>query len=154
MPKPAKPKPAILLVEDDPDDVFFMEQAFKKNGESDALRVVRDGEEAVSYLQGEGAHADRSLHPMPSLILLDLKLPRKSGLEVLEWCRRHPATRRIPVIVLTASQADADINRAYELGANSYLVKPIDSGAQQEMVRAVLEYWIGYNKVSGIAAYR
>lgn len=138
---------AVLLVEDDPDDVFFLRDAFAKNGMPDALRVARDGEEAVSYLLGQGAYADRRLHPMPALVLLDLKLPRKSGLEVLEWRRGRPELMKIPFIVLTSSQSDEDMDRAYESGANSYLVKPISSEAQAGMVRTLQAYWLGLNKV-------
>lgn len=139
----------ILLVEDDPDDVFFLQEAFKKAGMAEALKVVRDGEDAVAYLLGSDAYADRRLFPVPALVLLDLKLPRKSGLEVLEWRRGQPGMERIPVIVLTSSQSDADLTAAYELGANSYLVKPIDSQAQLDMVEAIGRYWIGLNKAPG-----
>ena len=138
----------ILLVEDDPDDVFFLQRAFAKVGRADDLRVVRDGEEAVAYLSGEGAFADRKFFPPPSLILLDLKLPRKSGFEVLEWCRRRAGLSRIPVVVLTSSQSEADVARAYDLGANSYLVKPIDAAAQAEMVKALCVFWAGLNQPS------
>ena len=137
----------VLLVEDDPDDVFFLRDAFKKTGMADALRVVRDGEEAVAYLLGLAAYADRTLHPLPALVLLDLKLPRKSGLEVLEWRRGRPELMRIPVIVLTSSQSEDDMNKAYEFGANSYLVKPISSDAQLDMVKAIQGYWTALNKV-------
>jgi CheY-like chemotaxis protein len=138
----------ILLVEDDPDDVFFIENAFKKAGMTDALRVARDGEEAVDYLLGRGARADRVKNPLPALVLLDLKLPRKSGLEVLEWRRTQPELMRIPVVVLTSSQTNADISAAYERGANSYLVKPIDLSAQLSMVKAIRAYWIDVNKAA------
>lgn len=137
----------VLLVEDDPDDVFFLRDAFKKTGMPDALRVVRDGEEAVAYLLGQAAYADRTLHPQPALVLLDLKLPRKSGLEVLEWRRGRPELMRVPVIVLTSSQSEDDMNKAYEFGANSFLVKPISSDAQLDMVKAIQGYWIALNKV-------
>lgn len=141
-------KSVILLVEDDPDDVFFLQEAFKKADMAGALRVARDGEEAVAYLLGQAAFADRRLYPLPALVLLDLKLPRKSGLEVLEWRRGQPGMALIPVIVLTSSLSNADMCRAYELGANSYLVKPIESGAQVEMVRAIRQYWIGLNRLA------
>lgn len=137
----------VLLVEDDPDDVFFLEDAFATAGMPGALRVVRDGEDAVAYLLGEAAYADRALHPAPTLILLDLKLPRKSGLEVLQWRRERPALLRIPVIVLTSSRSEADMTAAYESGANSYLVKPVSSDAQLDMVKAIRAYWIGLNQV-------
>jgi len=138
----------ILVVEDDPDDVFFLQRAFAKLGKADDLRVVRDGDEAIAYLSGAEPFADRALNPPPSLILLDLKLPRKSGFEVLEWCRRKAGLSRIPVIVLTSSQSQADVARAYDLGANSYLVKPIDAVAQAEMVKTICVFWAGLNQSS------
>jgi len=136
------PTNSVLLVEDDPDDVFFVKEAFKAAAPGMTIRVARDGEEAMSYLLGEDARADRL-----ALVLLDLKLPRKSGLEVLEWCRSGGRAETVPIIVLTSSQSDADIRRAYELGANSYLVKPIDAEAQRAMITALLAYWLGFNKV-------
>lgn len=142
----------ILLVEDDPDDVFFLQDAFAKLGRAGDLRVARDGEEAVAYLSGEGAFADHALNPPPSLILLDLKLPRKSGLEVLEWRREKAGLSRIPVIVLTSSQSQDDMARAYDLGANSYLVKPINSQAQKKMVHALCQFWIDLNQVPEIGS--
>lgn len=138
--------PVILLVEDDPDDVFFLRDAFAKNGMPGAPRVVRDGEEALAYLLGQGPYADRSLHPLPALVLLDLKLPRASGHEVLERRRQRPELMRIPVVVLTSSESDDDTERAYAAGANSYLVKPVSSAAQAGMVKTLLEYWLGLNK--------
>lgn len=139
-------RPAVLLVEDDPDDAFLLEDACKRLGHEGMLRVARDGEEAMAYLLGQGEHADRLRSPLPRVVLLDMKLPRMTGLEVLEWRREQPAMLRIPVIVLTASQSDSDIARAYELGANSYLVKPVDSPSQLAMVKAVCEYWVDLNR--------
>lgn len=132
----------VLLVEDDPDDVFFVTKAFKAAAPDITLRVARNGEEAEAYLLGKDAVADR-----PALVLLDLKLPRKSGLEVLESLRRAPGAAPVPVVVLTSSQSDADIRRAYELGANSYLVKPVDADAQLAMIKSLLSYWLGFNRV-------
>lgn len=139
-------RPVVLLVEDDPDDAFLLEDACRRLGHEGMLRVARDGEEAMAYLLGQGDHADRLRFPLPRVILLDMKLPRMTGLEVLEWRRDQPAMMRIPVVVLTASQSDADIARAYELGANSYLVKPVDSPSQLAMVKAVCEYWVDLNR--------
>ena len=137
----------ILLVEDDADDVFFLKEAFARAGLGAAVHVARDGEEACSYLLGEGAYCDRAAHPCPSLILLDLKLPRKSGLEFLEWRRGQPRFSRVPTVVLTSSLAAADLASAYELGANSYLLKPVDAAAQLEMVKLIGAYWGGLNKL-------
>ncbi|HYE97758.1 MAG TPA: response regulator [Planctomycetota bacterium] len=137
----------LLLVEDDPNDILLIQRALAKGNLVNPMRIVRDGEEAISYLSGQGDFSRRDRFPLPSLILLDLKLPRKSGLEVLEWLRNQPDLRRIPVIVLTSSRESADISRAYELGANSYLVKPVDFDGLLEMVKAIGVYWIILNKV-------
>lgn len=140
----------VLLVEDDPNDVFFIRNAFERAGIADAPRVARDGEEALAYLLGQGAFSDRRLNPAPSLVLLDLKLPRLSGLEFLAWRARQEARLRcIPVVVLTSSQSPEDLAKAYELGANSYLVKPLESAAQLEMVKTLHRYWSGLNKLPG-----
>ena len=113
-------KGVILLAEDDPNDVLLIERAFQRTHVANSLQVVRDGEEALAYLSGQGPFADRERHPLPVLLLMDLKMPRKSGLEVLEWVRQQPGLKRLPIVVLTSSNQGPDINRAYELGANSY----------------------------------
>ncbi len=123
-----------------------MEEDFKRAGAPGALRVARDGEEAVQYLLGLPPFTDRDRFPPPSLVLLDLKLPRKSGFEVLEWRRLRPGMH-VPVVVLTSSHSNADVTKAYELGANSYLVKPVNTGARREMIQAILAYWAVFNKV-------
>jgi len=105
--------------------------------------VASHGEEALDYLAGGGGFADRGRHPFPALILLDLQLPRRSGHEVLEWLRgQEEGLRRLPVVVLTSSKEPRDVNRAYELGANSYLVKPVSFEALLELVKAVERYWL------------
>src|SRR5438270_829679 len=104
---------SILLVEDNDDDVLLVRRAFAKAKLGTPLAVVRDGDAAVEYLGGGGPYADRERHPLPALVLLDLKLPRRSGFEVLEWVRRHPVLRRLPVVVLTSSKETADVDRAY-----------------------------------------
>jgi len=124
----------LLWVEDDPNDILLGQRAMAKVG-LEAPQLVRDGQEAIDYLAGEGKFQDRSQHPCPSVILLDLKLPKLSGFEVLRWLREQPVLRRIPVVVLTSSKESGDINRAYDLGANAYLVKAVDF---KELV-AVLE---------------
>ena len=132
----------VLLVEDNEDDVLFVRRAFRRAKLSNPLHVVEDGDAAVAYLSGEGAHADRARHPLPTLILLDLKLPRRSGLEVLEWLRGQPGLRRTPVVVLTSSRDGSDVDRAFDLGASGYLVKPVDFDGLLEMVRTIGVYWM------------
>lgn len=114
----------ILLAEDSPDDVLLLQHAFEKAGVAHRLEVVCDGMEAMEYLNGENAYADREQHPFPDVLLLDLNMPRMNGFEVLEQVRREPRYRRLLVHVLTASSREADVERAYDLGANSYVLKP------------------------------
>jgi CheY-like chemotaxis protein len=137
----------ILHVEDDPNDVVLVELAFRKAKTDSKLVVVNDGEQAVNYLSGEGNYSDRTIHPIPALMLLDLKLPRKSGLEVLAWIRAQPQPqlRRLPVLMLTSSNQLRDIDAAYDLGVNSYLVKPGDLSVLTELIKTIHQYWLGFN---------
>ncbi len=135
----------ILLVEDNPDDAELLEYAFRKAGIANPLLALADGDAAVNYVGERGAYADRTRHPLPELILLDLKLPRRSGFEVLGFIRGQDATRHTPVVVLTSSSQPGDIQRAYEAGANSYLVKPVGRDTLIEMVRSLKAYWIKLN---------
>src|SRR5207302_4985587 len=112
----------VLLVEDDLNDIFLVKRAFKKARISNPLQVVTDGVEAIRYLQGEGRFGDRHSHPLPRLIVMDIKMPRKTGFEVLEWIKKDGVLKRIPVIIVSSSDETADINKAYELGANAYMV--------------------------------
>lgn len=136
----------ILLVEDNPDDVLLIQRAFRKANLINPISAVDDGEKAIQYLSGAGEYADRSRHPLPVLVLLDLKLPRKSGHEVLAWIKQHPAFKRIPVVVLTSSTETVDINKAYDLGANSYLVKPVGFDDLFAMVKTLQPYWMIMNQ--------
>ncbi len=136
----------ILLAEDDPNDVLLIQRAFQRNLVSNPVQVVRDGNEAVAYLSGQAPFADRERHPLPVLMLMDLKMPRKSGLEVLEWVRQQPGLKRLPIIVLTSSNQSPDINRAYELGANSYLVKPAGFDSLLDLVKNLDMYWLILNE--------
>lgn len=136
----------ILLVEDDLNDVLLIKRAFNRANLLSPLHVVNDGDSAVDYLAGSDQYGDRSLHPLPALILLDLKLPRRSGLEVLEWLKQQPELRRLPVVVLTSSKENKDIDRAYDLNANSYLVKPVAPDALLEMVKMLDLYWLTLNE--------
>src|SRR5687767_12659328 len=116
---------SLLHVEDDPNDVLLLQRAIRRGNLPIAVLAVGDGETAIAYLNGDAGYEDRQRYPIPDLVLLDLKIPRKSGLEVLSWIRDHPALRRLPVAVLTSSRHDRDIEQAYDRGANSYLVKPV-----------------------------
>jgi CheY-like chemotaxis protein len=116
----------ILVVEDRDDDILLIRRAFEKARLSNPLHFVRDGEEAVIYLRGEGIYSSRAEHPLPDLILLDLKLPKMDGFELLKWIREQPGIRALPVVVLTSSDQIRDVNRAYQLGANSFFVKELD----------------------------
>ncbi|MFH1635603.1 MAG: response regulator [Chloroflexota bacterium] len=132
----------ILLVEDTPTDVIFIQRAFQDVNLVNYLQVVSDGEQAIAYLSGAGVYANRACYELPALILLDLKLPRKNGFEVLEWLRQQPGLRRLPVVVLTSSDDSSDIARAYDQGANSYLVKPFAYQKLVEMVMALKLFWV------------
>jgi len=136
----------ILCVEDDGNDVLLIRRAFRKAALAADLAVVGDGDAAVEYLAGADGFADRTVHPFPMLVLLDLKLPRRSGHEVLGWLRRQPGIGRVPVAVLTSSRQDADVNRAYDLGANSYLVKPVAFADLLDMLRMLGMYWLVHNQ--------
>jgi len=127
----------ILVVEDNDDDVFILKRAFKDAQLDNPIHVVTDGEEAVEFLAGEGKFANRSQHPFPVLVLLDLKLPLKSGLEVLEWIQEQPFRSELNVIVLTSSAEERDITKAYHLGARSYLTKPPTAGTLHEVMTAL-----------------
>lgn len=131
----------LLWVEDDPDDLLLGERALVKAG-FEKLQITRDGEKAISYLSGMGEFADRRRFPLPSLVLLDLKLPKKSGFEVLSWLRGAEGLKRIPVVVLTSSQERHDIDRAFDLGANAYLVKPVERRKFLELVNGLHQFWV------------
>jgi CheY-like chemotaxis protein len=141
-----EPLPVILIVEDSPDDATLIQRAFRKTNLMNPVRLVQDGEEAIDYLKGTGAFADRDRFPLPVLLLLDIQLPRRTGLEVLEWIRTTPSLKRLPVVMLTSSKEQVDVNRAYDLGVNSYLTKPVAFEALVEMVKRVNLYWVLLNE--------
>lgn len=136
----------ILLVEDDINDVTLFQRAYRKCELANPLQIVGDGEAAQDYLAGSGKYADRLAYPIPALVLLDFKLPRKSGLEVLEWMRSQNDLKRLPVVALTSSQEKADVNRAYDLGINSYLVKPAAFDNLMQLIQALSLYWMMLNQ--------
>ncbi len=135
----------ILLVEDEANDVFFMKHAFKELGILNPLHVAQDGMEAMDYLGGHGDYADRERFPLPCLTLLDLKLPRVMGLEVLKWMREQPGLKGLIVIVLTSSRLGPDLDRAYQLGANAYLVKPSSPKDLRKTVTGIKQFWLELN---------
>jgi len=136
----------ILLVEDNPDDEALTLRAFGKNKITNPVVVARDGVEALDYLFGSGAHAGRDTSVMPAVILLDLKLPRIDGLEVLRRIRAGENTSLLPVVVLTTSKEQQDISEAYRLGANSYIRKPVDFERFIQAVGQLGVYWLSLNE--------
>ena len=146
----------ILLVEDNPDDEALTLRAFAKNKIRNPVVVARDGVEAIEYLLGTGPHAGRDKSVMPALVLLDLKLPRMDGLEVLRRVRADEHTALLPVVVLTTSRETQDIQEAYRLGANSYIRKPVNFDAFIKAVEQIGAYWLTLNEPSdghGVASY-
>ncbi|WP_375498969.1 response regulator [uncultured Nostoc sp.] len=136
----------ILLVEDNPDDEALTLRALKKNNILNEVVVARDGVEALDYLFGKGVYADRDMSVMPNLILLDLKLPKMDGLEVLRHLRTDERTKILPVVILTSSKEEQDLINGYSLGANSYVRKPVDFSQFSEAVRQLGLYWFVLNE--------
>lgn len=144
----------ILLVEDEENDIVFMKMALEKAGIAGGLQIAEDGAQAIDYLGGRGAFADRARHPLPVLVLLDLKLPRVMGMDVLKWIRERPEFDMLVVVVLTSSQQRSDIAAACSLGANSYLVKPSNPLELGEMMELVKRYWLQFNQPTATGATR
>jgi CheY-like chemotaxis protein len=137
--------PTLLLVEDNEHDVFLMRRALGQADIRNPVQVVSDGEQAIDYLAGNGDFNDRKTYPFPSLVLLDLKLPFKTGHDVLAWIRDEAKLDELVVVILTSSDEPADVNRAYKLGANSYLVKPASLAQLRDLARSFKWYWLQYN---------
>lgn len=136
-----RPDGCVLLVEDNPDDVALLRRALDRTGHALPLQVAVDGPEAVDYLSERGPFADRTHHPRPSLVLLDVKLPRQSGLEVLAWIRQQPSLSDLRVFMLTSSMEPSDVRTAYALGAELYLVKPLGFEALKGLAKALGGCW-------------
>jgi len=136
----------LLHVEDDPNDVLLLQRAFRKANIALNIQSVSDGDKAVAYLTGAEGYADREKFPLPNVILLDLKMPRKSGLEVLARIRSEDKLRRLVVIIFTSSKHDEDVRKAYDLGANSYLVKPVGFDMLVDLAKLVHQYWLSVNE--------
>jgi CheY-like chemotaxis protein len=131
----------ILVVEDEESDALLLKRAFKRNNILNPVQWVKDGLEAIAYLNGQGVYADRALYPFPEVMILDIKMPRMDGLELLAWIRDHPDFRVIPTIIMSSSRQDHDITRAYELGANTYQIKPSSFDELTKLVKSAHEYW-------------
>lgn len=140
------PPPVILQVEDRDEDVFLLRRAFARAEVAVTVNVARDGREAIDYLAGTGRFGDREQYPFPTLVLLDLKLPARTGLEVLGWIRAQPSTRTLIVIILSSSIDAGDVQRAYEIGVNAFLVKPSDIHALTDMCKALSLFWLTHNQ--------
>jgi CheY-like chemotaxis protein len=140
----------ILLVEDNPDDVALTMRALKKNHIGNEVVVARDGVEALDYLFARGSHAGRDIRRLPVVVLLDLKLPKVDGLEVLRAVRENEATRLIPIVVLTSSGEESDIISGYRLGANSYVRKPVDFEQFNTAIGQLGLYWLLWNQPAPI----
>lgn len=137
----------VLLVEDNDDDVFFFQRAWAAAAIANPLHVARDGQDAIDFLAGTGPYGTGEKTPAPGIVLLDLKLPFRNGHEVLTWIRGQPACKRCIVLFLTSSRESTDVRRAYEAGANGYLVKPASAAQLTEMVRAFKAYWLDFNVI-------
>jgi CheY-like chemotaxis protein len=135
------PDYTILLVDDEENDATLVKMAFKKANILNPVQWVKDGMEAVAYLNAEGIYADRTRYPFPQVLLLDLKMPRMNGLELLQWLRVNSHFRIIPTIIMTSSRHDADIEKAYDLGVNTYMIKPSSFNELTAMVKVMHEYW-------------
>ncbi len=132
----------ILYAEDEENDVFFLERAFQLADSPHALKAVPDGEQTIDYLAGVGEFADRTLHPLPALVLLDINMPKKSGLEVLEWIRRKQRFKSLPIVILTSSSRDEDREKARQLGADDYLLKPSHPLDLVDVVKSLHDRWL------------
>jgi CheY-like chemotaxis protein len=136
----------VLFADDDEHQAFLTTRAFKQAGVLHPLVVVPDGNAAIDYLAGNGRYADRAAHPLPCLLLLDQKLPGCSGLDVLQWVRTQSPVCTLPVLLLSSSNFDGDVQAAYLLGANGYLVKPASFEETFAMAKAIKEYWLTFNR--------
>lgn len=137
----------ILLVEDNPDDIDLLLHALKKNNIKNEVEIVNDGAEALDFLFGRRNYADRDLNHMPTIILLDLNLPKIDGLEVLRKLRKNDLTKFLPVVILTSSKDEHDLSMGYHLGANSYIQKPVDFNQFSEAVSTLGRYWLSLNEL-------
>jgi len=139
-------KRTILLAEDSENDVLLFRKAIERTGLPVSIQHVQDGEELMEYFQGKGKFSNRTRHPLPFLVLLDLKMPKKDGFDVLAWIRSQSHLKRLPVIIFSSSRQINDVNRAYDLGANSYLTKPSEFAELTEILSIVVQYWSDFSQ--------
>jgi CheY-like chemotaxis protein len=144
--------PPILLADDSEEDVLLIRRAFEKAGINNPLHIVRDGDEAIAYLGGHGKYSDRKVHPFPALLLLDLAMPGTDGFEVLRWVRANHAMEALRILVLTSSDRIWDVNQAYRLGANSFMVKPVEFQDLVMLSKSLHDYWLIKTKAPEISA--
>ena len=142
----------ILLAEDDENDVFLLRRAFRDAEIRNPLYVARDGQEVIDWLAGADGFSDRTKHPVPCLLILDLKMPRKSGMDVLEWRRRQPILNCLPVLVFSSSAHPYDIEKAYRLGANAFVVKPASNEERAQFSRNLKGFWLQFNEPPAICS--
>jgi DNA-binding response OmpR family regulator len=132
---------SILVLEDDENDALLLKRALRRLNVSSPVHIVTDGEEGIAYLSGTGKYRDRATYPFPGFIITDLKMPKKSGMEVLKWLSEHRELKVVPTLVLTSSKEESDVAKAYGFGANSYMVKPADFQDLERMMRLIHDYW-------------
>jgi len=137
----------ILYAEDEENDAYFLQRAFRQAGITHPLVVAPDGQEAIDYFAGTSRYSNRSQYPLPCLVLLDLNMPKKSGFDVLTWLRKEASIFTTPVVVLTSSLHDGDIQRAYTLGANAYIVKPSKPDELVNVAKALKDFWLALNRI-------
>ena len=142
----ARDQPIVLIAEDNENDILMLQRAFRQASITAPIQYVSNGEQAIAYLKGEGRFSRRDEFPLPDLLLLDLKMPRKSGFDVLEWLRTQPSLSHLRVVVLTTSEELRDVNRAYALGAASFLTKPVDFVEFKDTIQAMYNYWAAFNR--------
>lgn len=135
------PQGLVLIAEDNPEDALLLRKALERAGMRSQTRFVHDGDEVLLYLQGLGAYANRTANPLPTMIILDIKMPKKTGLEVLEWLAANPEFAIVPTIVMSSSNLESDIRQAYRLGANTYFVKPNSFDDLVTTMRNLRAYW-------------
>ena len=134
-----------LIAEDDPDTQLLIQRAFKQGDLAAPIHFVDDGEQTIEYLAGRGQFSDRSRYPLPAILLLDLKMPFKDGFDVLRWIRAHPSFRKLVVIMFSGSSLERDVEQAFELGVNSFVMKPVSFSELLQVIMAIHHYWFGCN---------